>query len=198
MARPRKEKVNRVIKRKYFNKKLNKWIEKEYNYGYRASEAPKKEKSNSKIKARKLFKGSNLTRKTKLINQTGEVRMKQIEEVSRITGIDKLEIIQFVKSRFKEGNIQTAKSFITFHSHNQVTHFLLNLEIDEDQLLEDINKALESKGLDTIDSSWIEDTKNWTVISAYKIDGPLALPNGGFVEFEWDYELGSIYSIYVG
>ncbi len=193
MGRPRKEKVNRKIKRKYFSKKLNKWVEKEYNYGYRPTEAPKKEKS--KIKTKKVFKDSNLTNKTKLINKTGEVRMKQIEELSRMTGIDKLEIIQFVKARFKEGNIQTAWTFTSFHSNNQVTNFLMNLGVDEQQLLTDINRELTDKKRRTIDIDWIHDTSNWNKVGAYKIDSPLLLPDGSWVDFEWDYELGSVYVI---
>ena len=214
MARPKKKLDDRrVIKRKYFSKKLNKWVEKEYIYDYRATNikqtytlrsgekvtkiynpAPKKEKK-PKIKTKKVFKDSNLTNKTKLINKTGEVRMKQIEELSRMTGIEKMEIIQFVKSRFKEGNIQTAWTFKAFHSNNQVTNFLMNLGIDEDQLLTDINKKLIAEKRRTIDETWIHDVSNWSKVSAYKIDSPLLLPDGSWVDFEWDYELGSVYII---
>ena len=38
MARPKKKLDDRrVIKRKYFSKKLNKWVEKEYIYDYKAT-----------------------------------------------------------------------------------------------------------------------------------------------------------------
>lgn len=204
----------RVIVRQYFSKKKNEWITKTYKYKYRQTNqkvkkvnkktgevtykiynpAPKAPKAPKKYK--KLFKDSNLTNQTKFVNKTGEIRMKQVKEFARITQTNELDVLEYVKSRFKEGIQVNANALKARYSENQVSRFLMNLGVDIDELVNSINEYAVSINANwNVDRNWLVDLSRWKVIGGYRIDGPLILPDGSYIEFDWDYAEGTIYTI---
>lgn len=188
MGRRRKyEKL--TIKRTYTSKKTGETITKTYKYDRK----PTKKKYEVIGTYQVGDKTKRLTHSTKLIDKKGNFKEEAINALSKRTGVDTLTIKSTVKAALRSEQKINIKAITATLTNSIVERFLTNLDIDLDELLEELQVKLPQAN---ITRDWILDTSHWQKSGAYRIYGPLTLPNGlGKVDFYWDYDNGSTYEI---
>lgn len=174
-----------TIKRTYYSKKLGKLVTKTYEYNTK-----KYTKKGTYVEGGKT---KSLTSSTKLIDKKGNYKEGAIKALAKKTGVDTLTIkmtADYAQSRGLKVNVKS----ITGQLNNSIVErFLVNFDIDIEDLVKELQVRLPQEN---ITMAWITDPSHWTNTGAYKVEGPLILPNGlGEVDFFWDYENGSTYEV---
>lgn len=162
----------------------------------------------AKKRYRKLDKGYKSTAATIIIRSNDdEINQKAIDDIAAYTGVDSETIsrrakflkqhkqivgLKGVKTRVNVGNI------LNDIFYGQLDNFFFNMGLPVGNFISQVNEFLEKEGLSLIDRNYIENTGNWTEGGKNyykKYEGNLLLPGGHYIEFDWDYDYGSTWSI---
>lgn len=152
----------RTIKRRWFSKKENKWVTREYFY------------TNTKFYQLTTKKGKKTKKATEAY-------------IRQLAGGDISKEL-FIRSTIRDYQIQkkklTARMVNAMFSQNQLDIFMANLNITYEQ----IQRDLEEQGID-VNITYLMNPDNWSFIKG-TMDAELLLSNGSTVSFTFDYYEG--------
>lgn len=160
-------------------------------------------------KSRIKFWG-NITRRTIVMDSKGNIKPAVLNQLKwhtqlPITDIQMaIEDVYMNKSSSKAkgvGTVVRAGDVLNTLYSGQLDNFFFNmLGVSIDGFVKEVNTKLadDLKLPHRIDRAYVENPLNWTgeVKNSYKrYNGDLKLPGGLFVHFNWDYDMGTSWSI---
>lgn len=135
-------------------------------------------------------KTKKITARTILKTKAGKLNMAAVRAITTGRNIDAMDLMDVVNELHMEGKKVNWKNVQANLVNSKVGRFLINLNIDIDELVAECQMNCPQ-----VDRDYILDAAHWGQTTAYKVKGPLTLPNGAKVQFEWDYDNGSTFFI---
>ncbi len=135
-------------------------------------------------------KTKKVTARTTLKTKSGKLNMAAVRAITTGRNIDTMDLMDAVNTLHMEGKKVNWKNVQALLINSKVGRFLINLSIDIDELVANCQMACPN-----VDKAYVLDPAHWAQTAAYKVTGPLTLPDGSKVHFEWDYDNGSTYYI---
>ena len=160
------------------------------------------ESSNRKVR-KKIY--GNITRRSIVMDSKGVLKPSIYNQVKWETKLDSALISMKIKDLYNEKLIAGIKGagktvrvgeLLNRLYTGQLDNFFFNMGISVDAFLQQVNSQLPET--DRINRQYIEDVTHWTGQSKNKYNkyvGDLILPGGRLVKFNWDYDMGSSWSI---
>ncbi len=148
-----------------------------------------KKKSKKIVTYEQNGKTKKVTSRTILVTKKGKFNEEAISVLEKIVPnpMDLDDAIWELHKTNKKVNWKNVQAFLI---DNKVGRYLINLGIDIDDLVEECMVVCPE-----VTKEYILDSSHWIETRAYKVDGPLTLPNGLKVNFYWDYNQGSTFKI---
>lgn len=159
----------------------------------------------SKNRKNKLKLWGNITRRSIVVDSKGNIKPSVYNQIKWYTQFNPIDLKKAMTSIYRNKNTSKAKGVgktvrvgevLNFIYQSQIDNFFFNMGISVDAFLQQVNAQLSTE--DQIDRQYLEDPTHWTGQSKneyQRFQGDLALPNGKQVRFNWDYDMGSSWSI---
>ena len=148
-----------TIKRKWFSKKKQMWVEKSYHY--------------------------NETKNYRLTTKKGKLSKKATNDyIKGIYGSDiskEMFVKETLRHYMQEKKVITTRMMNAMFSTDQLDIFMSNLNISYEQIVKDLS----NKGVN-VDVNYVMNKDNWSFTKG-TMDARLLLPNGESVGFTFDY-----------
>lgn len=147
----------------------------------------------------------SITRRTIVMDSKGNIKPAVLNQLKwhtqlPITDIQMaIEDVYMNKSSSKAKGVGKAVRAVdvlnTLYS-GQLDNFFFNMGVSVDAFIQQVNAQLPES--DQINRQYVEDETHWTgkAINSYRrYNGDLILPGGRLIKFNWDYDMGSSWSI---
>ena len=161
--------------------------------------------ANSSNRKNKLKLWGNITRRSIIVDTKGNIKPEVYNQVKWFTGFNPQDIKMVLKGVYRNKTSSQAKGvgkairvgeLLNILYQSQIDNFFFNMGISVDAFIQQVNAQLPTE--DQIDRRYLEDPTHWTGQGKndyQRFQGDLILPGGKLVKFNWDYDMGSSWSI---
>ena len=145
----------------------------------------------------KKFKAKGVTKSTVIQKHraiaVAQSNLDQVKYLRAKTGLNMMTA-ELVVNTYKEmgkGKKPSMKAMINFAQGYKIEQFLLNMDVDIEELLSELEEYD-----DTITQDVLFNPERWEKVGAYKVTDPFTSLNGTIVKFHWSYNSnGTFYTI---